>query len=450
MRTRFAPSPTGVLHVGSARTALFAWLHARSRGGEFVLRIEDTDLARSHAHHVARIHEALAWLGLDIDAETPAQSTRDEEHRRLVADLLSSGAAYRDEATREDVAAWRHARGDRGYRGTPCATGAVRLRMPDGPIVVRDLVAGDVTFDGAGVDDPVIARADGRANFTLANCVDDHADGIDVVIRGDDHLSNTPKQIAILGALGLPLPAYAHLPLIVDERGAKLSKRSVDATGAPLAVTVADLRSQGLRPEAVIAYLSSLGSAAAQDGLSPVDEIVKRFDITSVSRGPARWNPVKLAHLNGLAMRAMPEGDYARMLADVRDEPVTARHAAVAVLVQPKAGTLAEASRIGAPLLGPVVPDGTGDTWLARERMREHLLVLRAAWAETSFSSPALLEAAREVVGARDVGLKALMQAARACVLGSATGVDLTGACALLGREETLARLDAGIRGLDG
>lgn len=452
MRTRFAPSPTGVLHVGSARTALFAWLHARSCGGEVVLRIEDTDLTRSDARHVAQIHEALEWLGLDFDAEVPAQSTRDDAHRAYVQTLLDSGAAYRDSADRHEVETWRRAHENRGYRGTPCAEGAVRLRMPDEPIVVPDLIAGEVHFDGANINDPVIARADGRANFTLANCVDDHADGIDVVIRGDDHLSNTPKQIAILHALGLPVPAYAHLPLIVDARSAKLSKRSVDAeTGEPLAITVADLRMAGLLPAAVLAYLTSLGSAAANDELLPLDEIVGRFDLTRVSRSPAKWNPVKLDHLNGLALRAMPTGDYARMLADVRGEDVDERYPSAVALVQPKAGTRSEAARIIAPLLGPPVSDGTGDRWLTRDGMQAHLRALAAAWEATDFTADALLASAREVVADReDVGLKALMQAARACVLGSATGVDLTGACALLGATETLTRLRAGIDSLEG
>ena len=260
MRVRFAPSPTGQLHIGGARTALFNWLVARGAGGRFVLRIEDTDRERSTPENVAHILEALRWLELDWDEGPLSQADNEERHRQVVERLLEEGKAYRTSATGEDVRAWKERHGaERGYRGTPEGAGAVRLRVPDeGSTVVHDLIRGDTVFQHTHLDDPVIARADGSPLYNLAVAIDDHDAEITHVIRGEDHISNTPKQLLVLEAMGAPKPIFAHLPLLHGPDGKKLSKRHG-------AASVQDLRDAGYLPEAVRNYLALLGWGDTDD-----------------------------------------------------------------------------------------------------------------------------------------------------------------------------------------
>src|SRR5436189_3230127 len=228
LRFRFAPSPTGALHIGGARTALYNWLLARGSGGALVLRIEDTDRERSTPENVEQILEALLWLELDWDEGPVSQYERRERHRERIEELAESGHAYRDPATANDVRAWKEAHGGAGYRGEPhdAPGAAVRLRVPDdGETVVDDLLRGPVRFQNRTQDDFVIARGDGAPPCNLAVAVDDAGRGITDVIRGDDHLSNTPKQLLVLEALGVAEPRYAHLPLLHGPDGRKLSKR---------------------------------------------------------------------------------------------------------------------------------------------------------------------------------------------------------------------------------
>src|SRR3954466_12053932 len=227
MRLRFAPSPTGALHIGGARTALFNWLAARHDGGTFVLRIEDTDRERSTPENVAQILEALEWLGLDYDEGPIYQNHPEDRPRGGIEQLLAGGHAYRSHATGEDVKAYKAEHGaDRGFRGEPEDDGAVRLRVPDeGETVVHDLIRGDTTFRHMHLDDPVIARADGTVLYNFAVAIDDLDAEITHVIRGEDHLSNTPKQLLVYEALGADAPLFAHLPLLHGPDGKKLSKR---------------------------------------------------------------------------------------------------------------------------------------------------------------------------------------------------------------------------------
>jgi glutamyl-tRNA synthetase len=227
MRLRFAPSPTGALHIGGARTALFNWLLARGSGGRLVLRIEDTDRERSTPENVAQIIDALNWLQIDWDEGPIIQSERVERHRQELARLLDEGHAYRSTATAEDVKAYKAKHGaDRGFRGREEGEGAIRLRVPDeGATVVHDVIRGDTRFEHVHLDDPVIARADGSVLYNFAVAIDDLDAGITHVVRGEDHLSNTPKQLLVLEALGAPQPLYAHLPLLHGPDGKKLSKR---------------------------------------------------------------------------------------------------------------------------------------------------------------------------------------------------------------------------------
>ena len=254
MRVRFAPSPTGQLHIGGARTALYNWLVARGQGGTMVLRIEDTDRERSTPENVEQILDALRWLEIDYDEGPISQVARSDRHQEVLQRLLDSGHAYRSTATADDVKAFKEQHGaDRGFRGEAEAEGAVRLRVPDeGETVVHDLIRGDTTFQHVHMDDPVIARADGSVLYNFAVAVDDLDAGITHVIRGEDHLSNTPKQLLVLEALGAQPPIYAHLPLLHGPDGKKLSKRHG-------AASVQELRDAGYLPEAVRNYLALLG-----------------------------------------------------------------------------------------------------------------------------------------------------------------------------------------------
>ena len=260
MRVRFAPSPTGALHVGGARTALYNWLLARGGGGTLVLRIEDTDRERSTPENVDQILEALEWLGIDFDEGPISQVARSDRHQELLRRLLDEGHAYRSNATKADVDAFKAQHGaHRGYRGEDEGSGAVRLRVPDdGESVVHDVIRGDATFAHIHLDDPVIARADGSVLYNFAVAVDDMDAGITHVVRGEDHLSNTPRQLLVLEALGAPPPIYAHLPLLLGADGRKLSKRHG-------AASVQEFRDMGYLPEALNNYLALLGWGAEDD-----------------------------------------------------------------------------------------------------------------------------------------------------------------------------------------
>ncbi|MBV8991616.1 MAG: glutamate--tRNA ligase, partial [Solirubrobacterales bacterium] len=251
MRVRFAPSPTGSLHIGGARTALYNWLLARGAGGTLVLRIEDTDRERSTPENVDQILDALRWLNLDWDEGPIFQSERAARHTEVLEQLLASEHAYRSSATSEDVRAYKERYGaDRGFRGIPEDSGAVRLRVPDsGDTLVDDVIRGRAVFPNASMDDPVIARADGSVLYNFAVAIDDLDARITDVVRGEDHLSNTPKQLLVLQALGVAAPRYAHLPLLHGPDGRKLSKRHG-------AASVQELRGAGYLPEAVDNYIA--------------------------------------------------------------------------------------------------------------------------------------------------------------------------------------------------
>ena len=301
MRVRFAPSPTGQLHIGGARTALYNWLLARGSGGTLVLRIEDTDRERSTPENVEHILDALSWLGLDFDEGPIFQTASEERHRAVVQRLLDEGRAYRSTATGEDVKAYKAIHGDdRGFRGEAQDEGAVRLRVPDeGETVIRDVIRGDTVFRHVHLDDPVIARADGSPLYNLAVAVDDLDAGITHVVRGEDHISNTPKQVLVLEALGEQAPLYAHLPLLHGPDGKKLSKRHG-------AASVQDLRAAGYLPEAIRNYLALLGWGDADDEtIIPTDELIRRFTLDRVSKNPARFDEQKLRWINGRYLREL-------------------------------------------------------------------------------------------------------------------------------------------------
>src|SRR5438093_10582417 len=278
MRVRFAPSPTGALHIGGARTALYNWLAARHAGGTFVLRIEDTDRERSTPENIEQILDALRWLELDFDEGPFFQSERVDRHKEEIARMVDEGHAYLDE-------------------------GAVRLRVPDeGQTVVPDLIRGEITFQHKDIADFVIARSDGSPLYNLAVAVDDHDMGITHVIRGEDHISNTPRQLMILEALGAEPPEYAHVPLLHGTDGKKLSKRHG-------AASVQELRDAGYLPEAVRNYLALLGWGYDEaTTFFTTEELIERFSLDRVSRNPAGFDEQKLRWMNGRYLRELDPG----------------------------------------------------------------------------------------------------------------------------------------------
>jgi glutamyl-tRNA synthetase len=445
MRVRFAPSPTGALHIGGARTALFNWLLARHEGGELVLRIEDTDPERSTPENVEQILDALRWLELDWDEGPIMQTARSERHAQALRALLEGGHAYRSSATAEDVKAYKLEHGaERGFRGQDEPEGAVRLRVPsDGATVVHDVIRGPTRFEHVHMDDPVIARADGSVLYNFAVAIDDLDAGITHVVRGEDHLSNTPKQLLVLEAaraVGLsqaPPPLYAHLPLLHGPDGKKLSKRHG-------AASVQELRDAGFLPEAVRNYLALLGWGAGDDTtVLSTEQLVERFTLERVSRNPARFDETKLKWLNGLYIRALPVEDLTRRL-----EAFTGREGlADAVRIsQEKIHTLADFWPLAGALIdGPVDDPKARERWLGQEG-RVALTEARAALAQArAFDQAAVEQALAEVLARSDRKPRELYQPLRVAISGSTVSPGIFESLALLGREEALARIDSAL-----
>ena len=440
MRLRFAPSPTGALHIGGARTALYNWLAARHDGGALVLRIEDTDRERSTPENVEQILDALRWLELEFDEGPIFQTSRQERHVETIERLLADGHAYRCTATGEDVKAYKERHGhDRGFRGEDEGEGAVRLRVGDeGATVVRDLIRGETAFRHVHLDDPVIARADGTPLYNLAVAVDDLDAGITHVVRGDDHYSNTPKQLLVLEALGAPQPVYAHLPLLHGPDGKKLSKRHG-------AASVQELRDAGYLPEAVRNYLALLGWGAADDEtILSTDELVRQFSLERVSKNPARFDEKKLRWMNGLYIRALDVDDLTR-----RIEAFTGRtglRGAVAIS-QEKLATLADFWPLAGTIFdGPVDDPKAREKWLASDVRRAALRAARDAIAATDpFDVEHLDVALRTVVEALDAKPGQVFQPIRVALTGTTISPGIFETVALLGRDETLRRIDAAL-----
>jgi glutamyl-tRNA synthetase len=446
MRVRFAPSPTGALHIGGARTALFNWLLARHEGGEMVLRIEDTDRERSTPENIEQILDALRWLELDWDEGPILQTDMTERHQQALAALLDADLAYRSEATAEDVKAYKDLHGaERGFRGQPDPTGAVRLRVPDdGATVVHDAIRGDTTFEHVHLDEPVIARADGSVLYNFAVAIDDLDAGITHVVRGEDHLSNTPKQLLVLEAArkagfgaDAPLPLYAHLPLLHGPDGKKLSKRHG-------AASVQELRDAGYLPEAIRNYLALLGWGAGDDStVLSTAELVERFTLERVSRNPARFDETKLKWLDGVYIRELDPADLAGRLETFTDRQDLAEAARIS---QEKIHTLADFW----PLTGTLI-DGPTDDPKARERWlgedgRAALADARAALAEIDpFEQAAVEQALSGVIERRAAKPREIYQPLRVALTGTTISPGIFESLVLLGREESLRRIDAAL-----
>ena len=331
-RLRFAPSPTGYLHIGSARTVLFNWLHARRTGGEFLLRIEDTDLERNRPELVDNIYEMIEWLGLGWDGEPVHQSDRFPAYAEAARQLLATGAAYYCDCLPADVDARAKARGEAGYdghcrdRGLEAGPGrALRFRVPDeGTTTFHDLIRGDLSFDHASLEDFVLLRSNGTPTFLLANVVDDVFQEITHVVRGEEHVNGTPKYLLIAEALGLDYrPEFAHLPVLVNKDRKKLSKRRDS-------VSVVDFRDKGFLPEAMVNYLALLGWGPKDDvEIRPVSEIIDLFRLEDVTLSPAFFDEKKMAHINADYIRRLDTDDFL-----TRVEPFLSNPAAMEPLRQ--------------------------------------------------------------------------------------------------------------------
>jgi glutamyl-tRNA synthetase len=450
-RLRFAPSPTGALHIGGARTALYNWLMARHSGGALVLRIEDTDRERSTPENVEQILDALRWLELDWDEGPISQYERRERHREALRTLVEGGHAYPDPATADDVRAWKEAHGGAGYRGEPRDEpgAAIRLRFPDdGATVVEDLIHGPVRFENRIQDDLVIARGDGTPVYNFAVAVDDAEMGITDVVRGDDHLSNTPKQLLVLHALGAEPPRYAHLPLLHGPDGRKLSKRHG-------AASVQELREGGYVPAAVRNYLALLGWGTQDDTtILSTDELIARFAIDRVGRSSAIFDEQKLRWMNGRFMRDLPLEEYEERLADHLRRGSTAdadafsaaspeRRRMACEIVQDKAQTLNEAW----PLIRFLFREPADDpaAWKkvmtpeAGPALTDALEALRAADGFDAASIEAALSAVVEGSGRKP---NAVYQPIRVAITGSTVSPGIFDSLAALGKEESLARIE--------
>ncbi|HYM35221.1 MAG TPA: glutamate--tRNA ligase, partial [Steroidobacteraceae bacterium] len=313
IRTRFAPSPTGMLHIGGVRTALFSWLYARHHRGTFILRIEDTDLERSTPEAVQAILEGMEWLGLNADEGPFYQTRRMDRYKEVLQQFLQAGKAYRCYCSKEELEAMRArqtaAKQKPRYDGTcrhrtepkPGVSPVIRFKNPEsGAVIVKDVVHGDVRFENVELDDLIIARSDGTPTYNFCVVVDDSDMRITHVIRGDDHLNNTPRQINMLEALGATIPVYAHVPMILGADGAKLSKRHG-------AVSVLQYREDGFLPEALLNYLVRLGWSHGDQEVFSIEEMVAHFDICDVNKAASAFNPEKLLWLNQQHMqRATP------------------------------------------------------------------------------------------------------------------------------------------------
>ncbi|PZS12163.1 MAG: glutamate--tRNA ligase [Solirubrobacterales bacterium] len=445
MRVRFAPSPTGALHIGGARTALYNWLLAHGpapgpdgRAGTLVLRIEDTDRERSTAENVEQILDALRWLALDWDEGPIFQSERANRHAEVLAQLLRTGRAYHCSATAEDVKAFKQRHGaSRGFRGEPEAQGAVRLHVPDdGETVVDDVIRGEARFPNASMDDPVIARADGSPLYNFAVAVDDLDAGITHVVRGEDHLSNTPKQLLVFEAIGAGAPRYAHLPLLHGPDGRKLSKRHG-------AASVQELRTAGYLPEAVANYLALLGAGfSADEEHFSLEQLAQRFELRRVSKNPAVFDERKLRHMNGRWLRELSMDDLVDRL-----ERFTGRSGlrAAVEIAAPKIQTLADFWPLVSFVFdGPVDDPAAFQRVICGDRGVESLVAARAALANTDpFTAEQVEASLRELIERRGGKPASLFQPVRVAIAGSTVSPGIFESVALLGREETLARIDA-------
>ena len=459
VRTRFAPSPTGYLHIGGARTALYCWLEARRHGGQFVLRVEDTDRERSTQAAIDAILEAMDWLGLSYDEGPVYQTDRLDRYREVAERMVAEGTAYYAYETKEELEAMREAAMAKGekprYSGAARDAGlpyrddpdrVIRFRNPQGGTVAwDDKVKGRIEIANAELDDLVIFRSDGHPTYNFAVVVDDIDMRISDVVRGDDHVNNTPRQINIYRALGAEVPAFAHLPMILDEHGAKLSKR----TGA---ADVMQYRDMGYLPHALLNYLVRLGWSHGDQEIFSIDEMTRLFDLKDVNAKASRLDPAKLGWLNQQYLKSDSPEEVAKHLEwhlrrcgyDLAAGPAPAD---VVVALRDRVQTLAEMAERAAVWFGPLT--GYDDKAVAKHLTaaagmpladaRERLAALQ------EWSAQAVNDALHVVAEALGIGMGKVAQPLRVAITGTQVSPDIGHTVYLAGREEALRRIDAAI-----
>ncbi len=456
IRTRFPPSPTGYLHIGGARTALFNWLFTRKHGGRMVMRIEDTDRERSTQESVQAIFDSLEWLNLDYDEGPYYQTRRSERYVEVIEKFLEEGRAYRCYCSKEELEAMREAQRAKGikprYDGRcrertepePGVNPVIRFKNPrEGSVVIDDVIRGRIVISNDELDDLIIARSDGSPTYNLTVVVDDVDMEITHVIRGDDHINNTPRQINIIKAMGAPLPVYAHVPMILGPDGKRMSKRHG-------AVSVMEYREQGFLPHAVLNYLARLGWSHGDEELFSVEQLVELFDIDAVHKNPAVFDPDKLLWVNYEHMKTTPVEElkeHARYHFDkagiaIDEQPgwreVIAvnreRSKTLVELVERSEFFFQEVEEYDAKALKKHVRGNAVDILV---RLRDRLGELE------SWTAEALHEQVHAVAAEFEVGLGKVAQPIRVAVAGVAVSPPIDETLAILGREVTLHRIDA-------
>ena len=455
--TRFPPSPTGYLHIGGARTALYSWLHARQYHGKFVLRIEDTDLERSTQESVQAILDGMHWLGLDYDEGPHYQTQRFDRYKEVIAELLANDHAYHCECSRDRLDAMRETQKAEGlkpkYDGRCRSLGlaeseqtVVRFKNPlDGNVVINDLVKGAIVISNNELDDLVIARPDGVPTYNLTVIVDDMDMGITHVIRGDDHINNTPRQINILTALGAELPLYGHVPMILGEDGARLSKRHG-------AVSVMQYRDEGFLPEALLNYLVRLGWSHGDQELFSQDELLTLFKIEDVSRSPSTFNPEKLLWVNQEKIKALSPTellDKSRYYFEQAGIEVAQSEQNVAVigLIQERCKTLLDVVTQSRFFFSDVedYDPAAMKKWIKPvSGTLIEALVVKLGALET-WQAADIQALVQSVVDEHEVGFAKVAQPIRIAVTGGANSPSIDQTLELLGRELSLGRLNRGL-----
>src|SRR3954454_1661168 len=456
VRTRFAPSPTGLLHIGSARSALFNYLFARHHGGAYLIRIEDTDRERSKDEFTQAILEGLDWLGIPPDEPPVFQSTRQARHAEVAREMLARGHAYYCYSTADELkqmrekamaegrpprydGTWRDRDPAEAPQGVPPV---IRLKAPrEGETVVHDLIQGEVRVKNSELDDMIILRSDGTPTYLHAVVVDDHDMAITHVIRGDDHLTNTFRQIQIYDAMGWEQPRFAHMPLIHGADGAKLSKRHG-------AVNLLEFREQGYLPEAVFNYLLRLGWGHGDAEILDQEEAIRLFDLDGVGRSPSRMDYVKLTQLNGVWLRRADDDRLTREVVErlaktgLDAAPVAESIRMLMPALKERAKTLVELADSAAFLVHrmPLAFEPKAQALLTPEN-KHTLQQVSAALQDTDFSPPALDAALRRYAEANGRKLGQVAQPLRAALTGSTTSPPIDMTLAALGRDEALARI---------
>ncbi|MDQ0037844.1 glutamyl-tRNA synthetase [Variovorax boronicumulans] len=455
VRTRIAPSPTGFLHLGTARTALYSWAYARHHGGEFVLRIEDTDVARSTQDSTDQILASMHWLGLDYDEGPIYQMQRLERYREVIAQMLAAGTAYHCYCTPAELDEMREAqraRGektlyDRRWRPEP---GKVLPPVPEGvPPVVRfcnppegdvtwnDLVKGEITINNREIDDLIILRPDGVPTYNFAVVVDDWDMNITHVFRGDEHINNTPWQINIFRALGAPLPQFGHVPVILGDDGQKLSKRRG-------AVSVTAYEENGYLPEAMLNYLARLGWSHGDDELFTREQMVSWFDGSHLSKSPAQWDAAKLAWVNAQYIKAKADAELAPLVAtQLKKRGIEAddRLVAICALFKDRCETTVALADWAAAFYADVTPSDADLAQHVTDAVKPVIAALAEKLADVPWEKVSIAAAIKEVLAAHSVKMPVLAMPVRVLVMGTPQTPSLDSVLAIFSREKVVERL---------